>query len=268
VEGGSPSCCAAARGSTIRTTSAPPSGTATTRTLTTPTLASVPAVSPPPSTLHRLSRWKGIQREHPRVTDPRVQTRSGDRRQPLARPAPSQRPHDPHSPGSLPHGPRDLGDSVGFCCPHTHHTSPSPWAARSSRARRRAALWSTSRQRAEGQQSDRAATAAPSGDHPQPAGARCRWREGKPWWYRGRAAALLPEGASTTDPDPVPRPPLHRGSASAAWPWRAQRRAGKAGQVLGRGTKELVGQQGSCSWSPILHGFAAAVGSVVQRLCL
>jgi hypothetical protein len=24
----------------------------------------------------------------------------------LARPAPSQRPHDPHSPGPLPHGPR------------------------------------------------------------------------------------------------------------------------------------------------------------------
>jgi hypothetical protein len=41
-----------------------------------------------------------------RVTDPRVQTRSGDRRSPLARPAPSQRPHDPHNPGPLPHGPR------------------------------------------------------------------------------------------------------------------------------------------------------------------
>ena len=36
----------------------------------------------------------------------RVQTRSGDRRSPLARPAPSQRPHDPHNPGPLPHGPR------------------------------------------------------------------------------------------------------------------------------------------------------------------
>ena len=36
----------------------------------------------------------------------RVQTRSGDRRPPLARPAPSQRPHDPHNPGPLPHGPR------------------------------------------------------------------------------------------------------------------------------------------------------------------
>jgi hypothetical protein len=47
MEGGSPSCCAAARGSTIRTTPAPPSGTATTRTMSTPTLASVPAVSPP-----------------------------------------------------------------------------------------------------------------------------------------------------------------------------------------------------------------------------
>jgi len=47
VEGGSPSCCAAARGSTIRTTPAPPSGTATIRTMSTPTLASVPAVSPP-----------------------------------------------------------------------------------------------------------------------------------------------------------------------------------------------------------------------------
>jgi hypothetical protein len=60
----------------------------------------------------------------PRVPDPRVQTRSGDRRSPLARPAPSQRPHDPHSPGPLPHGPRDLGDSVGFPSSLSIHPSP------------------------------------------------------------------------------------------------------------------------------------------------
>jgi hypothetical protein len=34
----------------------------------------------------------------------------------------------------------DLGDTVGFCCAHTHHTTPAPWAARNSRARRRVAL--------------------------------------------------------------------------------------------------------------------------------
>ena len=34
--------------------------------------------------------------------------------------------------------------------PHTHHSAPAPWAACSSRARRRAALRTTSRQRAEG----------------------------------------------------------------------------------------------------------------------
>jgi hypothetical protein len=47
MEGGSPSCCAGARGSTIRTTPAPPSGTATTRTTSIPMWASVPAVSLP-----------------------------------------------------------------------------------------------------------------------------------------------------------------------------------------------------------------------------
>jgi hypothetical protein len=31
-----------------------------------------------------------------------------------------------HSPGPLPHGPRDLGDTVGLCCAHTHHTDPAP----------------------------------------------------------------------------------------------------------------------------------------------
>jgi len=36
----------------------------------------------------------------------RVQTRSGDRRQPRARPAPNPRPHDPHSASPLPHGHR------------------------------------------------------------------------------------------------------------------------------------------------------------------
>ena len=47
MEGGSSSCCVGARGSTIRTTPAPPSGTATTRTMPTPTSAFVPAVSLP-----------------------------------------------------------------------------------------------------------------------------------------------------------------------------------------------------------------------------
>jgi len=46
-EGGSPSCCAAGRGTTLPTTPARPCGTATTRTTTTPTSASALAVSPP-----------------------------------------------------------------------------------------------------------------------------------------------------------------------------------------------------------------------------
>ena len=227
-----------------------------------------PQLPPPPSTLHRQSRWKGFQRAYPKGHRPKVQTRSGDRRSPLARPAPSQRPHDPHSPGSLPHGPRDLGDSVGFCCPHTHHTSPSPWATCSSRARRKAALRSTSRQRAEGAAEQSSSHRRTQRRSPPAGWSSMPMERGEAMVIPGRAAALLPGGASTTDPDPVPRPPLHRGNASAEWPWRAQRSAGKAGRVLGRGTQELVGQQGSCSWSPILHGFAAAVGSVVQRLCL
>jgi hypothetical protein len=41
------SCCAAAPGSTIPTTAAPPTGTATTRPTSTPTLVFVPAVSSP-----------------------------------------------------------------------------------------------------------------------------------------------------------------------------------------------------------------------------
>jgi hypothetical protein len=65
-----------------------------------------PLLSPPPSTLHRQSRWKGFQRECQKGPDPRVQSRSGDRRSPLVRPPPSQRPHDPHYPSPLPHGPK------------------------------------------------------------------------------------------------------------------------------------------------------------------
>ena len=126
MEGGSPSCCAGARGSTIRTTLAPPSGTATTRTMSTPTLASVPAVSPPPAPFTVRAAGRDSSGSTRGVTDPWVQTRSGDRRSPLARSSLSQRPHDPHSPGPLPHGPRDLGDTVGLCCAHTHHTDPAP----------------------------------------------------------------------------------------------------------------------------------------------
>ena len=45
----------------------------------------------------------------------RVQTRSGDRRPPLARPAPRQRPHDPHITGPLPHGHRPGCPWWAFC---------------------------------------------------------------------------------------------------------------------------------------------------------
>ena len=56
----------------------------------------------------------------------RVQTRSGDRRTPLARSAPSQRPHDPHSPGPLPHGPRPglPGGLLLSGCSHPPHLPP------------------------------------------------------------------------------------------------------------------------------------------------
>ena len=117
---------------------AAPTGTAITRPTSTPTTAFAPAVSPPaPFTVRAVGRdSSGSAR--------RVQTRSGERRSPLARPAPSQRPHDPHNIGPLPHGPRDLGDTVGLCCAHTHHTAPAPWAACSCRARHKAALASPS----------------------------------------------------------------------------------------------------------------------------
>jgi hypothetical protein len=65
-----------------------------------------PQLPPPPSTLHPQSPWKGFQREHPKSHRPKVQTRSGDRRSPLVRPAPSQRPHDPHYPSPRLYGPK------------------------------------------------------------------------------------------------------------------------------------------------------------------
>ena len=39
---------------------------------------------------------------------------------------------------------------------------------------------------------------------------------GKPWGNRERQQPNAPTGSSTAQPDPVPRPPLHRGSVSAA----------------------------------------------------
>jgi len=220
VEGGSPSCCAEARGSTIRTTSAPPSGTATIRTMSTPTLASVPAVSPPqhPSPSEPL---EGIpagvpegSRPAPVIGDPRWQglPRASDR---TIRTAPA------HCPMALVTW--VIRWAFAALTPTTHPPRHGRPAAPAPAARLRCAAPAGSALR--GQQSNRAATGAPSGDHPPPAGARCRWREGKPWWYREGQRPCSPEGASTTEPDPVPRPPLHRVSASAAWPWRAQRSA-------------------------------------------
>ena len=52
-----------------------------------------------------------------------------------------------------------------------------------------------------GRQSDRAATTAPSGDQPPPAGARCRWREGKPW-ETGRGSGLEPQRGHPS-PNPI-----------------------------------------------------------------
>ena len=211
MEGGSPSCCAGARGSTIRTTPAPPSGTATTRTMSTPTLASVPAVSPPqhPSPSEPLEGIPaGVQegsRPAPVIGDPRWQglPRVSDR---TIRTTPA---HCPTAP--------DLGCLVGFCwalTPTTPPPRPGPPAAPAPAAWPRCAPPAGSARR--GRQSDRAATAAPSGDQPPPAGARCRWREGKPW-ETGRGSGLEPTPrASIAQPDPVSLPPLHRGSVSAA----------------------------------------------------
>ena len=86
MEGGSPSCCAGARGSTIRTTPAPPSGTATTRPMSTPTLASVPAVSPPPAPFTVRAAGRDSSGSTRRVPDPRVQTQGSQTQG--SRPAP------------------------------------------------------------------------------------------------------------------------------------------------------------------------------------
>ena len=223
MEGGSPSCCAGARGSTIRTTPAPPSGTATTRTMSTPTLASVPAVSPPqhPSPSEPL---EGIpagvlegSRPAPVIGDPRWQglPRANGR---TIRTTPA---HCPTAPG--------LGCLVGFCWALTPTTLPPRHeqpAAPAPAAGPRCAPPAGSARR--GRQSDRAATAAPSGDQPPPAGARCRWREGKPW-ETGRGSGLEPpQGASTTNPIRFhcPSPPRQRERSNGLYlhgerPWKS-----------------------------------------------
>jgi hypothetical protein len=202
MEGGSPSCCAGARGSTIRTTPAPPSGTATIRTMSTPTLASVPAVSPPqhPSPSEPLEgipagvpegsrpapvigdhRWQGLPRANGRTI----------------RTAPAHGPR-PGLPGGL------------SLCAHTHHSAPAPWSACSSRARRRAALRTTSRNGLRACQSDRAPRSAPSGDQPPPAGAQCRWIGERPWGNREGQRTSAPEG------HPPPSPIRFPGSSPPA----------------------------------------------------
>jgi hypothetical protein len=201
VEGGSPSCCAAARGSTIRTTPAPPSGTATIRTLTTPTLASVPAASPPqhPSPSEPL---EGIpagvpegSRPAPVIGDPRWLglPRASDR---TIRTAPA------HCPMAL------VTWVIRWAFAALTLTPPPPrqgrLAAAAPAARPRCAAPAGSALR--GQQSNRAAIAAPSGDRPSPAGARCRWREGKPWWYREGQRPCSPEGHPPPNPIRIPGP--------------------------------------------------------------
>ena len=206
MEGGSPSCCAGARGSTIRTTPAPPSGTATTRSTSTPTLASVPAASPPqhpspsvplegiPAGAPEGSQTRG-SRPAPVIGDLRWQglPRANGR---TIRTTPA---HCPTAP--------DLGCLVGFCWALTLTTPPprpGPPAAPAPAAWPRCAVPAGSARR--GRQSDRAATAASSGDQPPPAGVRCRWREWKPW-ETGRGSGLEPpQGASIAQPDPVPLP--------------------------------------------------------------
>ena len=144
-EGGSPSCCAAVPGSTNLTTPAPPTGTAITRPTSTPTTAFAPAVSSPqhPSPSEPL---EGIpagapegSRPAPVIGEPRWQglPRASDR---TIRTAPA-------------HCPTALATWVtrwAFAALTPTTPPPAPWAACSSRARRRDALRITSRQRAEG----------------------------------------------------------------------------------------------------------------------
>ena len=118
---------------------------------------------------------------------------------------------------------------------HTHHTASAPWATCSSRAAAwpRCALPAGSARR--GRQSDRAATAAPSGDQPPPAGARCRWREGKPW-ETGKGSGPAPQpGAFTTNPIRFhcPSPPRQRERSNGLYlhgerPWKSGASQGPA----------------------------------------
>jgi hypothetical protein len=109
-----------------------------------------PGCFSPPAPFTVRAVGKDSSRSTRRVTDPRVQTRSGYRRSPVTRSAPIQRTHDPHNNGPRSHGPRPgLPGGLSFCA-HTHHTSPAPEATCSSRARRSVALRITNLQRAEG----------------------------------------------------------------------------------------------------------------------
>ena len=213
-----------------------PTGTATTRPTSTPTTAFAPAVSSPPAPFTVRAVGRDSSGRERRVTDPRVQTRSGDRRSPLARPAPSQRPHDPHNPG-----PRPQTWDAWWAFPErvlTPTTPPphrKPPAAPVPAAGPRCAPPAGNGLR--GRQSDRAATTAPAVINPRRLKLDADGERGSHGETGRGSGSAPPPGASTAQPDPVPRPPLHRVSASTEW------------EGLG-------------------GAFAAAVGSVVQRLCL
>ena len=210
MEGGSPSCCAGARGSTIRTTPAPPSGTATTRTMSTPTLASVPAVSPPqhPSPSEPL---EGIpagvlegSRPAPVIGDPRWQglPRANGR---TIRTTPA---HGPTAPG--------LGCLVGFCWALTPTTLPprheQPAAPAPAAGPRCAAPAGSARGAPERSSShnrtQRRSTPAGWSSMPMERGEAIRKRVG--------AVALRPNQRHSPRTRSGSTALLHRGSASAA----------------------------------------------------
>ena len=151
----------------------------------------------------------------------RVQTRSGDRR-----PRRTIRTTPAHCPTAP-----DLGCLVGFCCPHTHHTSPAPEATCSSRARRMAALRSTSLQRAEGAP-ERSSSHNRTQRRSTPAGwSSMPMERGEAMGNREGAAALRPHRGHPS-PNPIPFPCSLSPEAAPAQrrppsPWRTSR--GKAG---------------------------------------
>jgi len=142
---------------------------------------------------------------------------------------------DPHNPGPLPHDPRP-GMPGGLSlsgCSHPH-TAPAPWASCAApvpAAGPRCAPPAGSALR--GRQSDRAATAAPSGD--QPAGwSSIPMERGEAMGKPGRSSGPAPQrgiNRQTRSGFPAPSPPSQRERSNGLHhqserPWQKQGPAG------------------------------------------